>query len=531
MKVRTLLTFLGVGLMGSHLAAAPFAAVSKKYIGHGWDLLGMTPAEVLAHADAFDRTGLDGVSLVINATLADGRKISHTHVMTDPRWPRAELKDQIPVFQRLVQHPSLRASFLSAWLAPQKRLAWTDDAAWANVATNLGTLAWLAKEGGLCGLIVDNEDYPKSKQYRLVAGDPSYDETAAYARRRGAEVFRAVFDEHPHATILAFWLLSQNMRYFSAAEPIAAAKVQGDLWPWFLNGMLDVIPPTARFVDGNECAYTYEAASGAFYRSAVDLRTGALGLIAPENRQKYLAQLRAGFGLYLDSYINPPDSPWYFGPVDGSRLNHMRDNLAQATAAADEFIWIYGEKKAWVKWQGTQCNFNGRETWDEALPGLNDLMLGVRDPVQLMRRRIARGRAAGTLVNLAKIPEAPWQDGRFPAGTYGREGSAAFLKGVAEGCYVVKADARPGDLFGIHFKYKGVGGSAVVYWQKDGRWQWHLPATEVLIAEGASDAWRTGEAAVWVPAGANCLALQLAAHQHPGETCWFDAVEIHKLNE
>ena len=53
-----------------------------------------------------------------------------------------------------------------------------------------------------------------------------------------------------------------------------------------------------------------------------------------------------------DAYINPTNSHWYFGPVDGSRLGHFAQNLRQAVACAEDTVWIYGEKCAWVRWRG-----------------------------------------------------------------------------------------------------------------------------------------------------------------------------------
>ena len=38
----------------------------------------------------------------------------------------------------------------------------------------------------------------------------------------------------------------------------------------------------------------------------------SLALVEPENRVKYQTQVLAGFGLYLDMYANPTNSPWYF---------------------------------------------------------------------------------------------------------------------------------------------------------------------------------------------------------------------------
>lgn len=522
-----------MGTAGLALAGwSAFAPIQKKFIAHGWDLLDVTPEEVLAHADAFDRTALDGVTLMVNDTLADGRQISHMRVMNDPPWPRDQLQGKIKTFQEIVKHPSLRESFISSWWAPQKRLAWTDDAAWANFATNMATVAWLAKQGGLRGILVDGEDYPQTEQYRRLAGDPSYDETAALARKRGAEVFGAIFKEYPDVTFLSFWLLSQNVADFSAPEPIVAAKARGDLWVWFLNGMLDVMPAGAKFVDGNECAYHYEAEKQDFFRSASELHTAALGLVAPENRRKYRAQACAGSGHYLDAYINPTNSPWYFGPRDGSRLNHFRANLVQATAAADEYLWIYGEQKAWIKWTNLKKKrFEGAPTWDDVLPGFTDMMLGVKDPRRFLNRRLADLRATGRLENLAKINPEPWQAENKPRGTYGRDGTALYLKDVSNGCYLVYVEGKPGDLFAISLKHKGVGGSAVIYWQKDHAWQWGIPAVTVPIDDGDAAAWRSGGTVVRIPEGADAIGLQLSAHQVKGETCWYDAVEVYRLEK
>lgn len=524
-------------LAAASATASSFGPVHKKYIAHGWDLLGMTPREVLANADAWDRTGVDGVTLMINEKLAGGRQISHTRIMNDPPWPREQLKAQIAVFREIVKHPSLRESFISSWWAPQRRLAWNDDAAWANFAANMATVAWLAREGGLRGILVDAEDYPSSGQYTLQTGDAPYDETAKLARRRGAQVFKAIFDEYPDVTFLSFWLLSLNSVHFASKSPITAAKNRGDLWPWFINGMLDVIPPTAKFVDGNECAYHYEAEKGHFYRSACQQRTGALGLVAPENRQKYLAQLRAGFGLYLDSYINPTNSPWYFGPVDGSRVKHFVRNLAQATDACDEYLWVYGEKKAWIPWKGVKLkHYETCGTWNQALPGLDDEMALMKAAVSVdvLHRRTAQLRRDGKYTNLVagvKRPWPAWQDEHKRQGRTGREGEAEFLQGVESGCILVGVPAKAGSCYGVRLRMKGKGGSAPIYWQLDHKWQWQLPGATVLFAEGDENVWREGEALVRVPEGADRLVLQLGAHQlNPDDKVWFDRVEIWPLN-
>ncbi len=522
---------LALGVWG-----AAFEPVQKQFIAHGWDLLGVSPEEVLAHAAAFDRTGVDGVTLMIDRTLPDGRRISHTTIMNDTVWPREELRPTIKTFREIVKHPSLRASFISSWWAPRKRLAWTDDAAWATFATNMATVAWLAKEGGLRGILVDAEDYPRSRQYTHLPGtDAAYDETARLARARGAQIFRAIFSEYPDVTFLSFWMLSLNSGYFKAANPIAAAKAHHDLWPWFVNGMLDVMPATAAFVDGNECAYHYRAAKGDFYRSAAQQHTAALGLIAPENRSKYRAHLRAGFGLYLDSYINPTNSPWYHGPVNGSRLAHFVQNLTQAADAADEYVWVYGEKRTWVPWKGVRRkNIETWGTWEKALPGFNDEMMGVNDPLGLVHRRRQLLEEAGAFTNLVaglKRPWPVWQDEKMPRGKTGAAGEGVYLENVSSACHLVHiCPVKPGESYGVRMRMKGVGGHSTVYWQKDGAWQWQLGGVVLAFEDGTANAWRIGEALVRVPDGADRLVLQLsAARQRAGERVEFDQVEIFRL--
>ena len=71
--MKTKIVFVAAALAAGWCAGADDCALRRKYIGHGWDLLAVTPEEVLAHADEFDRTGLDGVALMPRVTASDGR--------------------------------------------------------------------------------------------------------------------------------------------------------------------------------------------------------------------------------------------------------------------------------------------------------------------------------------------------------------------------------------------------------------------------------------------------------------------------
>jgi hypothetical protein len=72
----------------------------KRLVGHGWDLLGVSPTEVARHADALAKTGLDGISLSLRAKLPDGRKLSFSSILTDPPWTREAFADQIAALRR-----------------------------------------------------------------------------------------------------------------------------------------------------------------------------------------------------------------------------------------------------------------------------------------------------------------------------------------------------------------------------------------------------------------------------------------------
>ena len=539
--MKTKIVFVAAALAAGWCAGADDCALRRKYIGHGWDLLAVTPEEVLAHADEFDRTGLDGVALMPRVTTSDGRVGPRLVPMDGKVRTRDELKGVIPVFREIVRHRGLRESFLFAMWAPPKRLAWTDDAAWASFAANMGTMAWLAKEGGLRGLLVDPEDYPRARQYRRLTSDPPYDETARLARARGAQVGAAMFREFPDMALLSFWWLSVRPNYFVSDTPCADVRAQGDLWPAFINGLLDALPPEARFVDGNEHAYRYEAERGEFFKSATFQRARALSLIAPENRAKYRAQVRAGFGLYLDCYINPTNSPWYFGPVDGSRTRHFELNLEQATQAADEYIWIYGEKRGWVSWSKADARrvarFTKEGTWDACIPGLYGVMGRLKDPVGWLTENMDRLLASSDRVNRAAEKYGTWQDDRMNKGKFAvdrtcGDGDSESLRidGTGNGCYTFQVDGvTTGEVYAVEVSVRGENISVSASWQLNGRWQWGIPSVNVPIPEGASNVWRRARGLVRVPAGADRFVVLLSARLEPGTSAWFDNLRVYRL--
>ena len=79
------------------------------------------------------------------------------------------------------------------------------------------------------------------------------------ARKRGREIFGEVFRVYPDVVILSLWLFSWDIADVRSNNPVLSARSTGNLWPAFVNGILDVLPSTALLVDGNEWAYQIEA--------------------------------------------------------------------------------------------------------------------------------------------------------------------------------------------------------------------------------------------------------------------------------
>ncbi len=552
-NIRVLVFGLTGVLVGACASGLWAGGAEKRLIGHSWDLLAVRPADVARNVDAWEKLPLDGVSLAVVVEPEKGRRIGYNTVMNDGPWERAWFEGEAGVVGQCASR-TLTHNFLTSYWAPRKRLAWGDDAAWDTFAHNLGVLAWLAKEGRAKGILVDPEDYPETRQYVRAEGDPPFAAAAALARRRGAQVMRSMAEAYPEIVVLSFWMLSLHPSYYTGCdEPAAMAAEAGDLWPAFVNGLLDALPPTARLVDGNEHGYRYEAANQDFYLSAWSVQNRALALVAPENRIKYRTQVLTGFGLYLDMYTNPTESPWFFGEVNGSRLNHLALNFAQALDAADEYVWVYGEKRDWIRWSGTSRT---NATWEAALPGLADTLRVLRRPAEA-RTMIERRRQAGTLTNLlangaCALAEAPketgfikgrlppawgcWQHEKKSQGVFGTDagrglGDSCSLRaeGVGEGCFIGKAPVLPGNRYAVEAYALGESPHIRARWNKVGRW--HAESLDVMVRFGEAEAsgWRRAFGVVQAPAGADTLVLLLGTQQQAGETTWFDNAAVYPL--
>jgi hypothetical protein len=297
----------------------------------------------------------------------------------------------------------------------------------------------------------------------------------------------------------------------------------------------------------------------------VAIKGACQGLVAPENRAKYRAQVQVSFGVYLDAYWNPKDSEWgawYVDGLGGPRVERLRANTATALRVADEYVWIYGEKYRW--WPTP----NGRvrpQTWPEALPGCDRVLAYVCDPIGYARGELAAADREGTAVNLVSngdfsaerftLPdgaESRWSEGHPPAGWHawqeassrgsflwdretGSTGNgAARASGVANGCFIQGHPAQPGERYVVRAstETRGCGDTWIrVRWQTaDSKWIAEHK-DRVFLPQETSASWREIFGVVEVPDGAGRLVILLGVgrQESPEDVALFDDVELHRL--
>ena len=502
----------------------PAGGLDKKHIGLLFDVMKTTPSNVLANADKFAEHApyLDGVALSLNNVIVPGEGGSVvttglSEVMSGTvRWTRDSVKDQIPVFREIAKKPHLKESFLLFWISPKycdTRLDWTDDKAWANYAENMAVAAWVAKEGNMKGLMLDPEEYANAKQYKHTPADPPYGECAKIARQRGREVFSRVFKEYPDIVLFTLWYFGRFRHYpegVNRTNPVVYAEDRGELLHHFYNGILDAMPPGARIIDGCE-HYSLSATKYQYLFNANSISTAVMPFVAPENRGKYRSQVQVSNTHFLDMFAQNanPKSRWYHGPVNGSRLEHLRLNFEQSLLTATEYVWIYGEGLGKLfNWDNG--HFEKAKTWEENIPGMTETFMLLKDPERWAAMRREKLAAEGKLVNLLAETERVKLENPARRIVYNQpDKKKPTVEGVRPGeRYIVKVQINVS--VGRRDKEGPVSAAQPkVVWTKNGK-RIDTAPTPIKVPAEAGRKWVYAEDIVVVPEGADGMMLDLA---------------------
>jgi len=541
-------------------AVSPSAAnglARKRIIACGHDLMHVPMEAYERKAKEFADMGFDGIVVSIDGVWPDG---GVEHRISDPLHGRAgeirpvslrkvDVSRARRIISKVTKEHGLGESMLRVGLTSKNRIDWKDDAAWAVAADNIGFLAGFARDTGLAGIQFDEEDYSKGRQFFAVKGDPPARELAALVRKRGRQVFATVFREFPDIRFGCSWLFSTIQKWHAWARPetgvdlMATAESYGELWCAFMNGALDAMPPGATIVEGNEeRGYHGRADKNEFAIAAWRTSRGTLGLIAPENRRKFLSQLSVSFGQYADSYINPSSVEYYFPPLGGSRLKRWHENLQGAVNVADDYVWIYGEKGTFVDWERDLSKAPGVETqkcfyyktWEEQLPGFSRMIKIVKGDFSPIDEDIRFGRmirVGGLDSTWSRDKDVPKD--RFVRNVKGGISKEGYAMQKGSGCFCSSIPVKPGDELFVRAFVKGRNPCISVSLLANGKYdndRFGRPRTVLPPAGWNHDEWQELKYHLLVPDGATSASVTFGGSASPEAPNCFDCVDIYKSN-
>ena len=318
-------------------ADEPAGPRPKKLIEFGWDE--PDTAFLRSHFAEMAKTPFDGCVFHVNTRKGE----NFTWLCWGDRtFEQDELQTALDDLKALPQG-DFRHHFLRFNTAPG-RLDWFDD--FTAVTRNAALAARIAKEGRCAGILFDDEeyegplfDYAKQRD----AKTKSWEQYAAQARKRGAEVMRAFQSDFPDLTILlTFGHTLPWMRSEGGKRPLAETSY-GLLAP-FLDGMIDAAEGRSRLIDGYEISYSYKNAAQ-FDEGLRFMTKDALTVVG--DREKYRRVVAPGFGIWLD--YDWRSKGW--SDQDPSR-NHFtpegfETSVREALKRTDEIVWIYTETPRW----------------------------------------------------------------------------------------------------------------------------------------------------------------------------------------
>lgn len=517
----------------------------KKLIMSGWDQ--PDAAQFRRNLATFEKHPFDGVILTVPGRKPDGTQFTSFNNLFSPEpWTEAMYADALADL-KAARSTKVTDNFVILWSLPHT-VDWFDDAGWGIIAEKFRIMARVAKQGGLRGILFDPEQYSEQQKAWQFLSQPNHsrnDFAACFAkvRQRGQETMRAMAGEFPNLTLFAYWLFSVNLRSLDASGSLAGLECDDyGLQAAFVDGWLDAAPATVKFVDGQEFAYRWDGES-AFQSGALRVKNECQAFVTPANRGKYRAQVQASFGFYLDAYVNPPGSSYYLGREGEPRVNRLEANLEAAVRAADEYVWIYGERNRW--WPPRAAGGNPTTNWTEALPGIELALLRAKDPTEAARQLLASASATNLLLNgdFSGVTDGRpakwwvWQDEKQSTGTFAHDAAAgaARMNRMFNGCYGQNTKAQPGERYAVSARVRqtGRGVSSVRVGWKDaaGKWTRNDASVRITLTHAGPGEWHELVGSVRVPEGVVELIVTLCANGQveDADAAWFDDVRLAKF--
>jgi hypothetical protein len=335
----------------------PRPAKLKKLIEFGWDE--PDPSFMRRHLAQLEATPFDGCVYHLSGRRGREDGITWrgwgTYAFTEADVDSGLRDLKATPFKRF------RWNFLRLNVTPGD-VDWFDD--YSAVLSNARLAASVARRGGSVGLLFDTEPYHHAIFTYPAQRDTAtrtFEEYAAQARKRGAEVMRAFEQGYPGLTV--FLSVGPSYPYLQwLGDKIRLPVGRYGLLPAFVDGMISAASDSAQIVDGNEA--TYQVVDPRDLDSYVRAMTyGVLPWMSDSTR--YRRVMSRSFGFWLDH--DSPHRIW--NPTDPSKNYHppgvMRDVVRRALELADDYVWVYSEQPRWWTEEGGRKGLP--DAYDQAL--------------------------------------------------------------------------------------------------------------------------------------------------------------------
>ncbi len=336
----------------------------KKLIEFGWDE--PDTAFMRQHFAEMEKSSFDGCVFHVNYLQADGKQGPFTWECWGKRaFIEAELRGAVEDL-KATPFSRFKHNFLRFNVTPGD-LDWFDD--FSAILQNARLAGRVAKEGHCRGILFDIEQYEKpvfNYHEQRDAKSKRWEEYAAQAHRRGAEVMAAFEENFPDAVVfLTFGFSLPWSETDNGKKPLLECKY-GLLSP-FLDGMVEACHGPARLIDGHENAYGIRDPAK-FVAAYETMKRGVLPIVTDDD--KYARVFSFSFGIWLDADWHK--TPW--NADDVSKNIHppdkFRDLVREALKVADEYVWIYSETPRWWSPEGKPVKLP--ESYDAALRQAKD---------------------------------------------------------------------------------------------------------------------------------------------------------------
>jgi hypothetical protein len=323
--------------------SAASEAKTKYLIEMGWDE--PDPSFMRRHLAQMEAAPFDGVVYHVGGDRG-GANRGLTGAFTWQAWGRrtfreSELASDIRDLEA-TRFVRLRRNFLRVNVTPGN-VDWFDD--YAPILANLRLAAGIARRAGSTGILLDTEtnagaifSYPKQhgrdrRNFALYA---------AQARKRGAEVMRALEAGYPGLTVF-LTLAGTHADIQRRGDRIAFDRGAYGLLPSFVDGMVEAASSSATIVDGMEAAYQVRRPA-----EIAPFLTARDHLIAASAQpDKYRRTVSRGIGIWLD--FDWRNRGWRDRDPDRNYRSPeaLRATLRRALEGADEYVWLYAEQARW----------------------------------------------------------------------------------------------------------------------------------------------------------------------------------------